>query len=176
MRLSKLDSVPAAFLNRFEKYRLSQVDLLLCRARNLDETISGIFHAAMEKVKDLESLMGTRSFYGSVPEETIGSIFLDLLSCTVNAFSLSLSPPPAEPPSLSAEPSNTIVERDESFVDESSFMEQLRSYVQRGGLPIKTAGKGRTKDMLQGAKSWVDIALVVVVRRKLGDNRAETRP
>ena len=133
MRLSELEHVPAAFLNRFEKYRLSQLDLLQCRSRNLNDDISVIFQAAFQKARELEDVMGVKSFYGAVSEQTIGSIFLDLLSFndTVSSAVETSGEMVGQPP-----PENFCT------------MEQLRSYIKQHGLPVNTTGKGRTKAII----------------------------
>ena len=83
VRASELPHIPAPFLNRFEKYRLSQVDLLRAGLSSMsnrqDEGLARLLDAAVKKVRELVQLMGTKSFYGSVDGQTLESVFVDML-------------------------------------------------------------------------------------------------
>ena len=78
VRLSDLALLPAPFLNRFEKYRLGVQDILFSI---LSRTIpmKNIILRSQEQVNNLCSKIGTKSFCGFVPGQTLESIFLNML-------------------------------------------------------------------------------------------------
>eukprot|EP01047_Picozoa_sp_COSAG01_P012374 COSAG01_NODE_556_length_15526_cov_13.393725_1_plen_5121_part_01 len=85
---AELQLAPAPFLNRFEKYRLSQKDLLESHVQHRDlpaaETMKKVLRKqdpnVVAHVKALVTQIGVRSFYGFCADQTIESGLLYLLS------------------------------------------------------------------------------------------------
>lgn len=87
LTLSQLQTAPAPFLNRFEKYRLTHADLLeshLRQASVLNECplLGELLRSEklFEHVQDLVMRLGVRSFYGLASDQTVESALLCLLS------------------------------------------------------------------------------------------------
>jgi hypothetical protein len=78
IRESNLLEVPAPFLNRFEKYRLSLSDVLTGSWSKFGR-IKNIVEAAAQRVATISSLFESGSFNWVSKKETIESIFVDLL-------------------------------------------------------------------------------------------------
>ena len=79
LRLHELRAAPAPFLNRFEKYRLTHQDLL---SSLLESTpaLRKLTTKVSERISELVECIGSQSFYGQKPRQTIESVLLDLVS------------------------------------------------------------------------------------------------
>jgi hypothetical protein len=80
MRLSDFEQAPAPFLNRFEKYRLSQANILHACLASLPPGVRCFLEAARAKVQQMEAVVGTKSFFGGVRGQTLESVFVDMVS------------------------------------------------------------------------------------------------
>jgi hypothetical protein len=80
MRLSDFEKAPAPFLNRFEKYRLSQADILCACLARVPPGVRCFLEAAQAKVQEMEVIVGTKSFFGGVRGQTLESVFVDMVS------------------------------------------------------------------------------------------------
>ncbi|KAJ8607696.1 hypothetical protein CTAYLR_007308 [Chrysophaeum taylorii] len=80
MRQVEVDKAPAPFLNRFEKFRLSQSAVLRATLDALDEPswLAEVARAAIQQVRDLEDLVGIDGFFGGVKQQTVDSVFVDM--------------------------------------------------------------------------------------------------
>eukprot|EP00979_Chaetoceros_neogracilis_P011770 scaffold2972_cov257-Chaetoceros_neogracile.AAC.18 len=76
VRASELSDLPAPFLNRFEKYRLSITDLFTAKV-NQSPLISRIFSRSL---KQINKFVSSLTLCGFVPLQTIESCMLELLS------------------------------------------------------------------------------------------------
>ena len=78
LQQSEVDSAPAPFLNRFEKFLVSQDDLLQTANGALPPVIGQLMSLVMDKSKSFYEAVGQRTFYGSTMQ-TLQSLFLELL-------------------------------------------------------------------------------------------------
>eukprot|EP00118_Oscarella_pearsei_P023946 m.294339 g.294339 ORF g.294339 m.294339 type:complete len:5643 (+) comp40744_c0_seq7:98-17026(+) len=78
MRQSELKDAPAPFLNRFEKFRISQEDLLETSLQALPCKLRSLATLARDKANGFKEALGQQNFYGC-KKETIDSLFLELL-------------------------------------------------------------------------------------------------
>ncbi|XP_065828093.1 uncharacterized protein [Oscarella lobularis] len=78
MRQSELQNAPAPFLNRFEKFLVSQEDLLESSMQALPRQLKKVVDLARSKAKDFEKAIGDKNLYGR-NEQTVDSLFLELL-------------------------------------------------------------------------------------------------
>jgi len=78
VRTSEIDDVPAPFLNRFEKFRLSVSDVFDSGWGRMPGMIK-IMRNARARVADLCSLLGENGIFGWVEMQTLDSIFVDML-------------------------------------------------------------------------------------------------
>ena len=78
MRQSEIKDAPAPFLNRFEKFLVSQDDLLQIALDALPPCASKVISAALDKGKSFFKTLGKENMYGAT-EDTLQSLFLELL-------------------------------------------------------------------------------------------------
>ena len=78
-KLSELPQLPAPFLNRFEKYRLNIRDVLLNGWGKQPRGTSVLLQNARSNVALLPLALGGNGLLGWVPNQTLDSIFVDLL-------------------------------------------------------------------------------------------------
>ena len=78
IRQSELKNAPAPFLNRFEKFLVSQENLLESLMQALPRQLKKVVDLARSKAKDFEKAIGDKNLYGR-NEQTVDSLFLELL-------------------------------------------------------------------------------------------------
>ena len=78
MRQSEIKDAPAPFLNRFEKFLVSQDDLLQIALDALPPCANKVISAALDKGKSFFEILGKENMYGAT-EHTLQSLFLELL-------------------------------------------------------------------------------------------------
>jgi hypothetical protein len=78
MHQSEIKDAPAPFLNRFEKFLVSQSDLLQIALTALPRSINKIMSVSMEKGNRFLEMLGKENVYGAT-EHTVQSVFLELL-------------------------------------------------------------------------------------------------
>ena len=78
MHQSEIKDAPAPFLNRFEKFLVSQDDLLQIALDALPSGTSKVVSVAMDKGKSFYEILGKENMYGAT-ERTLQSLFLELL-------------------------------------------------------------------------------------------------
>eukprot|EP00117_Sycon_ciliatum_P002930 scpid215/ scgid3933/ E3 ubiquitin-protein ligase RNF213 len=78
VRAAELHLAPLPFLNRFEKYRLSQRNLLDVVLKSLPHSMKEVIMLAMDKVEKFVEFIGENNFT-SFNSETIVSLFIDFL-------------------------------------------------------------------------------------------------
>ena len=78
MRQSEVKDAPRPFLNRFEKFLVSQEDLLHSSMQSLPLQLKKVVNLARGKAKDFEKAIGFKNLYG-FKEQTVDSLFLELL-------------------------------------------------------------------------------------------------
>jgi hypothetical protein len=86
MRKQELAAAPAPFLHRFEKYRISHRHILLS-ASACSPAIGRIVLRVVDKLHTLVESLGTTSFYGYRPLQTLESIVLRIVSSFVGTDS-----------------------------------------------------------------------------------------
>ena len=78
VRKSELEELPAPLLNRFEKYKLTIEDVLDSGCRRLGGA-RRIFINARKRAEAFLSHLGDRCIFGCVDQQTLSSIFVDML-------------------------------------------------------------------------------------------------
>jgi hypothetical protein len=78
IRLSDLHTLPAPFLNRFEKYRLSVCSVLDHKVTG-SRFLTRIINRSVEYVKHFSSMMESRNICGYSKDNTIESFYLNLI-------------------------------------------------------------------------------------------------
>jgi hypothetical protein len=78
MHQSEIKDAPAPFLNRFEKFLVSQDDLLQITLDALPSSVNKIVSVAMSKGRSFYETLGQEHMYGAT-EQTLQSLFLELL-------------------------------------------------------------------------------------------------
>ncbi|XP_065842574.1 uncharacterized protein [Oscarella lobularis] len=79
IRASEVFDAPPPFLNRFEKFYLSEKDVLEEALVSLPPALQKAVTLAKDKVQEFENAVKSRSFYGLKKGQTVTSIFLQLL-------------------------------------------------------------------------------------------------
>lgn len=112
-RLGKPE-IPCPLLNRFEKFRVCQEDILtmILEQRHLIG-LKEMFLTAIDKVRDFETVFGRDKFYGATCD-TVTSVFLDILVQNTDSDSSSTGNSDA------AWPKNPATEQEEDDQDHSA--------------------------------------------------------
>lgn len=88
---SELDETPAPYLNRFEKFELSVMDILSWQISKLPAGIGVILSNALAECEVFLSKLGDRSIWSSSPSDTLKSIFISMIPKETGSTSDSLA-------------------------------------------------------------------------------------
>lgn len=113
--------IPSPLLNRFEKFRVGQEDILeLLLDQPQLNGIKAIIVKALEEVRQFETAFGREALYGASPD-TVTSIFLDLLLPGQRAGKYPDDPSTSSPATLASDQ-----DEDDDDIDENEMEDEWR--------------------------------------------------
>lgn len=78
MQANQLDSIPAPFLNRFEKFQINIDDILRWKLKQLPTGLRDILSESLQRVEELLSKIGDSSVWSLSAGDTLKSIYISL--------------------------------------------------------------------------------------------------